>query len=146
MDVLAGGVEELKTREAKLAKKLAKQLAQMDGLSKRVVEIERAGVAQGDFLDVQVRSIKEEVLEFQARVQTEFDRQTALFDTKVTSLVADHGSTVSIHRKSVPRHVLDEGVPVRPSHHTHSVGIDREGGASLGQSLTRPSGRRATPK
>lgn len=76
-----GGLSEtFKKIEAKVTKKIkgvGQKLSVLKDLGPKLAQLERNDITQGDFLDAQVRSIKEEVLSFQAKVDSQFGRQWA---------------------------------------------------------------------
>lgn len=71
---LGESLRRMEDKGTKRAKKVTGQLKRLGEMVPRVEAVEKSNTTQGDFLDAQVRSIKEEILGFQARVDQQLVR------------------------------------------------------------------------
>lgn len=92
-------------------KKLIKSQQKTNELSSKLEELSRNAEAQGDFLDAQVKSIKDEILEFRNKIELEIKRNSELLTDQMNAIAQPTELTVPLYADTRSRLIAQSSNP-----------------------------------
>lgn len=111
LNSLTDKFESAQKEAAKNIKKLAKNSQKTADLATKIDQLSLNAEAQGDFLDAQVKSIKDEILEFRSKIELEINRNAELFADQLNACAPPSELTVPLNADTRSRLLAHSSLP-----------------------------------